>query len=257
MKVILVCSICVSCLGFLINSAFAAAQSGSGTKRDSLPEYVCHKVDREIALTGKLDDPLWQKAEVARMVQAFDGGKPDVQTEIRILYSDTTLYIGVHCVDDYAWGTFTERDSEVWTQECVEAFICPSGHGHQYYEINVSPKNCVFDACILNRYQSTTQPGAIKGLWGYTADGLKTMTYVEGEVDKVGGAKFWNAEFAIPLDQLVGAPNVPPKPGDKWRMNMFRIDSPKDGPAQYYSWSPVLVRSFHTPTRFGWLRFEE
>ena len=94
-------------------------------------------------------------------------------------------------------------------------------------------------------------------MWGYTADGLKTMTYVEGEVDKVGGATFWNAEYAIPLDQLVGAPNVPPKPGDKWRMNLFRIDSPKDGPTQYYSWSPVLVPSFHTPTRFGWLRFEE
>jgi len=242
-------------LAFLVGIALSEGAPGMDEK-PNLPTYRCPRIESEVRLTGKLDDPLWEKAPVAKLQQARVGGEPRYRTEARLLCSDTTLYIGFHCEDEYVWGTKTERDSDIWTEECVEAFICPAGTPHQYYEVNISPKNVVFDACILN---PRTEPGVRKpfiGLWDYEVKGLKTAVHVEGEMDTPGSAKYWNAEYAIPLDQLIGAPHTPPEPGDEWRLNLYRIDSPERGKSEYYAWSPLELIDFHTPLRFGILRFE-
>jgi len=224
-------------------------------KTPDLPVYHCKKVAREVQVTGKLDDPLWNDAAIAKLVRADNGGEARYLTEARLRYSDTTLYIGFHCVDEYVWGTRTEHDSDVWTEECVEAFICPAGSPHQYYEINVSPKNVVFDACILNPRIGPGMRTPFIGLSQYTATGLITAVYVEGTLGAPGRSRFWNAEYAIPFDQLIGAPHVPPEPGDEWRLNLYRIDSPEPGKQEFYAWSPPKIIDFHTPWRFGILRF--
>jgi hypothetical protein len=49
---------------------------------------------------------------------------------------------------------------------------------------------------------------------------------------------------------------VPPALGDKWRLNMFRMDSPKDAKAQTaLGWSAPLVGDFHKLDRFGEIVF--
>jgi hypothetical protein len=224
-------------------------------QESQVPVYQCPRISREVRLTGKLDDPLWEKAPVARLTHALTGAEPRYHTEARLVCSDTTLYIGFHCEDEYVWSTRTERDSDIWKEECVEVFISPAGTLHQYYEINVSPKNVQFDACILNPRVAPGVWKPFRGLWEYTVEGLRTVVHVEGDLDAPGGAKFWNAEYAIPLDQLIGAPHTPPQPGDEWRLNMYRIDSPEPGKQEFYAWSSPGVLDFHTPLRFGTLRF--
>jgi uncharacterized sulfatase len=55
---------------------------------------------------------------------------------------------------------------------------------------------------------------------------------------------------------------LPPKPGDRWRFNVFRIERP-GGPgapekdAQFLAWSPTGNRSFHVPLAFRDLVFAE
>ena len=52
----------------------------------------------------------------------------------------------------------------------------------------------------------------------------------------------------------------PPKPGDEWRFNVYRIKRPK-GPtrpnddAVYNAWSPTGGPSFHVPAAFGVMAF--
>jgi hypothetical protein len=49
---------------------------------------------------------------------------------------------------------------------------------------------------------------------------------------------------------------VPPALGDKWRLNMFRMDYPKDAKSQTaLGWSPPLVGDFHKLDRFGEIVF--
>jgi hypothetical protein len=221
----------------------------------NLPTYECAKIPREIELSGKADDPLWRKAPAVHLVRADTAEGPRFLTEARLLHSDTTLYVAFHCEDDYIWGTCSERDSAIYEEECVELFISPASTAHQYYEINVSPKNVVFDACILNGRGDSPKRSPFIGLPQYEPAGLQTRVHVEGVLDRPGAAKWWRAEYALPLDQLIGAPHTPPLAGDEWRMNLYRIDCPHGGAQEFYAWSPTGVIDFHLPSRFGTLRF--
>lgn len=221
-----------------------------------VPVYRCPRIDREIALTGKLDDPLWARAPVAPLVRADTGGAPGFATEARLLAGPAALYIGFRCVDDYVWGTKTRRDEAVYTEECVEVFISPAGTAHQYYEINVSPKNVVFDACVLNPRLEPGSRARYRGIPEFDLPGLRTSAHVEGEADRAGEATGWSVEYAIPYADLIGAPHAPPRPGDRWRLNLYRIDHPAGGKTEYSAWSPTTIIDFHLPCRFGVLEFE-
>src|SRR5207302_11454916 len=55
-----------------------------------------------IALDGALTEPQWQAAKpFTDFVQFFpnEGGKPSEATEVRFLYDDDNLYVGVICHD--------------------------------------------------------------------------------------------------------------------------------------------------------------
>ncbi|HTA19984.1 MAG TPA: hypothetical protein VK989_11860, partial [Polyangia bacterium] len=69
-------------------------------------------------------------------------------------------------------------------------------------------------------------------------------------------------ELAIPLEDVKGLDKasgvkLPPTVGDKWRINMFRMDMPQGpGKAQQASgWSPPMVGDFHALDKFGDLVF--
>jgi hypothetical protein len=43
--------------------------------------------------------------------------------------------------------------------------------------------------------------------------------------------------------------------GDKWRINIFRMDAPQGKPQQASGWSPPMVGDFHALDKFGDLVF--
>lgn len=241
--------LCAACAG--------AADRPAAPDRAAGPVYRCLRIGREIALTGRMDDPLWKRAPAARLSRADTGAAPRFATEARLLCSDSTLFVGFRCEDDHVWGTKTAHDADVWTEECVEVFVSPSGALHQYYEINVNPKNAVYDSCVLNPDTGPDGGGRYRGLADYHVAGLRTSVKVEGEANLPGGARGWTVEYAIPLAELIGAPHVPPRPGDRWRMNLYRIDRPAGKGIEFYSWSPTEVNDFHRPWKFGVVEFGE
>jgi hypothetical protein len=216
--------------------------------------YTCHRIDREITVTGKIDDPLWKVADAIYLVDVETGKNPEQHTEVRLLYSGTRLYVAFHCQDDYIWGTYDQRDSPIYHEECVEVFLNPAGSDHQYYEINVSPKNTVFDACILTNRVNQKEAEGFTGLTDFDP-AMTTKVHIEGELGIPGKGKYWSVEYAIPFCELFGAPNPVPVPGDQWRMNLYRIDSPEKGEPGYYAWNPTGKIDFHRPWKFGILRF--
>ena len=216
---------------------------------------ICKKINSDFEITGDLKNPAWKTANEFVLNDALEKLKPRFKSTVRTLYSNNFLYVGFFCEDDYVWGTHTDRDSAVYAEECVEIFLNPSSSSHQYYEINVSPKNIIFDACILNARSIKNEEDQFVGLAELDFK-VVTKTYVEGKLDAPGEAKYWTAEYAIPLKELIGAPNCPPKSGDKWRANFYRIDYPKNGRQEHYAWNPVKVLSFHRPWEFGILEFE-
>jgi hypothetical protein len=77
----------------------------------------------------------------------------------------------------------------------------------------------------------------------------------------VGG---WTVVSFVPWASLATKAPVgtalPPRVGDRWRFNVYRIERPF-GPAeperdvQYLAWSPTGERSFHAPQAFREIEF--
>ena len=221
------------------------------------PIYTCPPISREIALSGKLDDPLWQRAEAVELTHPVNGASYDQRATARLLYSAEYLYIGFACADDYIVASYTEHDASVWEEGCCEVFLCPSGRYRNYYELNVSPRNTTFDTFILNgRSLDDDTWQHITSFVDFTCASMETRAFVDGELGVLGGARGWSAEYAIPFAALIGADHLTPVPGDEWKMNLCHIASAKSpAPAQFYSWATVGKIDFHCPWTFGTLRF--
>jgi len=215
--------------------------------------YPCRHVETELDLTGKITDPAWERAEPATLVLTADGGAARQPTTVRLLWSDRYLYVAFHCVDTDVWGTFRNRDDSVCSEEAVEIFIDPRCRGRSYVEIEVSPHNVIYDLYILN----DPRFGKIRALKEWDCLGLVTKTYVEGPIDtRDDDNTFWSCEMAIPHLEIHDAPNIPPEVGDRWRVNLYRIDRHPTGD-EFQAWSPTGIVNYHIPDKFGVLEFVE
>ena len=96
--------------------------------------------------------------------------------------------------------------------------------------------------------------------WYFDQDGgeasRKTRRATSTTGPKQSGAAIqgWQAEVFIPYGMLQPLTNVPPKPGSKWRANLYRMDHDEGRPSAW-SWVPV-GKSFHELAKFGTLVFE-
>ncbi len=94
------------------------------------------KTDEPIRLDGKLDDPVWQKAKVIDdLVQREpqEGEPISETTEIRILYDDEYLYIGVICSDsqpDKVVASEMRRDAPLQDNDYFEIYL-DTYHDHR------------------------------------------------------------------------------------------------------------------------------
>jgi hypothetical protein len=217
------------------------------------PVYCCPRLESPLHVTGRVDDPRWALASEAVLTDPVAGGPVTYRTTVRLLYDATCLYLGFVCEDDLVWGTQTARNAAIFQEECVEAFLCPSGKFRQYYEINVSPRNTVYAGYVLN--SGSDERRQIQSFVDeYACEGLLTRTHIDGELG-VPGARGWSAEYAIPFRSLIGGDHVVPEPGDEWLANLYRIDSVPGGPLELYAWTAVGQPDFHRPWRFGTVRF--
>lgn len=240
----------------LINIGQAREQSKMRQIDKKVPQYLCKHVSRELELSGRLDDPLWETADVVFLNDAVTGEPGRYRTEVRVLYSDHFLYVGFRCEDEFCWGTVTERNGPIWSEECVEIFINPADVPHQYYELNLSPLNVIYDACVLTNRTALQPNGKIIPLTSFNLENMKTAVWIDGKPNQPDGAKAWCAAYAIPLADIWGSPNTPPESGDFWRINFYRIDSPVKKQRESYSWTHIRGERFHLPWLFGYLIFE-
>lgn len=80
-----------------VPALFAQDQATEGPR---LAEAV--RVDQAPKLDGTLDDPLWQSAGIVgdfRQKEPLEGEPATEKTEVRILYTRTAVYFGIHCYD--------------------------------------------------------------------------------------------------------------------------------------------------------------
>ncbi len=224
--------------------------SGSATMPQDhpLPTYTVHHTTAKITIDGKVDEPAWKQAELFTDFRLADGTtKPTYKTEFRALWDDKNLYLAYVCYDPKIIATLTERDSHVYSEDCVEAFFSTGSELTRYYEFEFSPKNTVMDASVVQDVELRWKKDVD---YSWNCAGLKTATHLEG----AGKNQRWSIEIALPFTSI-GRDLKPPTLGQQWRANFYRIEY-STPMTESICWSPIWGDSgFHTRDRFGHLVF--
>ncbi len=211
-----------------------------------LPRYDAPRVSPDWSVDC---DPFawdWERLPVITPFILADGSGPAVQqTMTRLGYDREWLYVRFDCVDRDIWGTYRERDEPIYDEEVVELFISPGPETPTaYFEFEISPNGVFFDAQIENLHEERT---TLRVDLAWNAD---ARWWVRREDD----AGHWTAILALPWHSLVSGalPSV-------WRINLFRIERPRDGEPEFSCWSPTFTTpaDFHKPSRFGYLNLAE
>lgn len=203
----------------------------------------------ETSILGK-DEALWRPA------RRLTWGPTRYETAFRALWSDSGLFIRFDSTDPDPWHTLGQRDGRLWEEEVVELFVAPERAGRRYLEIEMSPGNVVSDLYV-------SLPDRRFDL-AWNLHGLESRVFPLHDV--AGRTQGWTVVAFLPWDGMrlpASAPVsvTPPRPGDRWRFNVFRIERPggKVRPevgALYLAWSPTGQRSFHVAEAFRELEFQ-
>lgn len=216
--------------------------------RPPLPTYRAVPATGPITVDGRLDEPAWARAERVEFFETLSGRPARYRTEARILWDGDALYVGFSCQDDEVWTRPGRKDDDaIYEDEAVEIFLDPRGGGHDYIEIEVSPANVRFDA----RFASWRSDLPAARAFG---SGVRTAVEVDGMIT-VGDAppapaRGWTVELALPWAALARHPQG----GERWRMNLYRLETHNhQRVVEGSGFSPPLRRDFHALDRFGWL----
>jgi hypothetical protein len=216
------------------------------------PPYRVQRTDapRETLLAA--GDAPWAAA------QRIDWGPATYTTAFRALWDEHGLHLRFDARDPQAWHTMTRRDEHLWEEEVVEVFLDLDRSGRDYYELEISPGNVVCDVRMVS-------PSPDKKMdLAWNLEGLETRVRIDK--NGVGAATGWTATAFLPWSGFSPLPSatkiaLPPKAGDAWRFNVFRIDRPggKAAPekdAVEAAWSTPSGESFHEPNVFRDFVFE-
>lgn len=240
---------------YLALPLFVSAQSSNtiqGKGKPEPPRIVIPKRHARIKIDGNLDEPIWKDAALLKLSLNENGGPVREQTELRVWYDDSALYLGWTCIDSDIQATFTNRDSHFWDEEVAEFFLAPK-ELKTYFELQWNPLNGVYDSIIHNQMNEKGISTNYTGDTSFTAKGMTSAVKVRGTIGNSNDKdEFWQVEVKIPFAAL-GEPT--PKAKDVWRGNFYRFNRTKDQPVELQSWSPTMVGDFHQPSRFGYLEF--
>jgi hypothetical protein len=225
-----------------VAALFALAAAANG--------YDVARTDGRAEAVLAADEDAWKGAA------PIEWGPAPYVTRFRAQWSDEGLFLRFDADDDAPWHTMTRRDEHIWEEEVVEIFVDLDRSGHDYYELEISPANVVCDLRMISPWPDK------KGDIDWNLGGLETRVHRRASA---GAAAGWTATAFLPWSGLGKLPSaariaVPPKPGDRWRFNVFRIKRPggPTNPAQgavFAAWSPTSGESFHDAGAFRDLVF--
>jgi hypothetical protein len=185
-------------------------------------------------------------------------GPAPYETRFRALWDDEGLLLRFDADDKAPWSRMTKRDEHLWEEEVVEIFLDLDRSGRDYAELEISPANVVCDVRMITAWPNK------KGDLGWNIEGLETNVVTQKKGGKTTG---WTALAFLPWSAFRSLPSaksiaLPPKAGDRWRFNLFRIkrpggpQAPEKGVIEA-AWSKPPGESFHVPEVFRDLVFEQ
>lgn len=199
-------------------------------------------------IDGHLDELVWDLAQVTSEFVFSDArANAPLPCRARVVWTDDAVYFAFIVVDHDIIAPHTTRDEPLYTRDVVEVFIDPNGDRKDYFEFEVSPRGTVFDAYFPSYRENLEHSKQ------FSAAGFEVAVRVNGTLDSAEADHGYTVEMKVSYLDLGLA--AAPKAGERWRINMFRIDYHGPDDAEYTAWTAPLVGDFHALDRFGQLRF--
>ncbi len=220
-----------------------------------VPEYTVKRTAEKVVIDGILDEADWNAAQSVgdfKFPQKEKFGGTD-QTEVKLLWDDTFLYISYKCEDNYIWAEIYDTNATTYMDDCVELFWNPNpeaGDAYNMFEINcIGNLLSVYNdrkRSINERDRRIMVPHIAQTIQGTVNDDTDTDTG-------------WIIEAAIRFSDYPELSKRPaPVPGDMWRIGLNRCGGKTD--EQKGQWSPSYSSkslSFHSPEDFGKITFSD
>jgi hypothetical protein len=237
--------------GRVIAARFDVVRAGPGVG------YRIARAKAPLTIDGVADEADWRAAPRSPPFAPTEGGDAIAgASAARLLWDDRHLYAFVEVEDADVFSPYAERDAPLWKEDVVELFVDADGDRTGYVELQVNPNGAIFDAFFP---RTRSQPSDVA--WD---SGLIAAIAVHGTRDRRDDVdRGWDVEIAIPLAAVKGTNvampvRIPPQPGDRWRLNLVRIDRPRDrGRIAASSWNPITIQDFHAPARMLAVEFAD
>lgn len=260
-----------------------------------MADYEAHRVSEALPLDGTLSHPAWRAAPKSRpFVDMATGAPALLDTRCSILWDEQNLYIGFWVEEPHPCALQTARDSLVFRDNDVEVFI---DGGDCYYEFEINALNTVYEVFFvwrdaysrgsrfdvpefdpLDRDAATfggnfdrTEEHFWKGShprglrWAFLdwdLPGMESAVHLDGVLnDPSVRSNGWTAMIVFPwkgMGHLAGGRNLPPQPGDVWKLFLGRFQKIAIGTGEAQAaWclSPHGVYDTHMPEKFSEVRF--
>jgi len=193
--------------GLLLAPTGGAAQAVADTSAHGgsrTPVTMAQRLEGSIRVDGRLDDAAWSTVQPTTDFTQYDPeeGRPaSERTEVRVLYDDEAIYVGVRLHDRGRVNSrLGRRDMDLSDSDWF-GLVIDSYHGHQSaYSFDINPSGVRRDATKTDTRGDDLSWDAV---WE-----------AEATQDSLG----WSAEYRIPFSQLRFNPN-----NDTWGVLFERI----------------------------------
>lgn len=181
--------------------------------------------DEKLTVDGKLDEAAWKRAIPATdfIQQDPRNGLPGTErTEVRILFNQKSLFMGVMCYDsepDKIRRNQMQRDAFLPADDRFMWVIDPFLNGINGYFFETNPSGLMGDALIV---------GASTGFGNNNVRGWDGIWYERVHRSEEG----WSLEIEIPFQTLAFDPNAP-----AWGINFQRTVKRKNEETLWTGWN--------------------
>jgi len=202
------------------------SSDSKGINRDKYRIKIT-KTTAHITVDGVMDEPVWMTTDLAdnfHRVLPTDTGYAVARTEVRVIYNESTLYMGIICYDPTPGKRPVEslrRDFAFGKNDNFLVFIDTYNDQTNGFSFGVSPAGAQWDGQQANG-------GTVNLDWD-----IKWLSAVKNYDDR------WVAEFAIPFRSMRYNGGE-----SEWGINFSRQDLKAN---EKSSWAP-MPRQFATAT---------
>lgn len=208
----------------IASTVAAQTPARAGTPAPPVARASATRTTTPPTIDGLLNDEVWKQAKVINdftQTEPSEGQPATEKTEVRILYDDKALYVGVMCFDSdpsHIVSSDSRRDSALSGQDSFQLIFDTYHDKQNGFIFGTTPAGMQYDAQVRNEgeQQSTGAP-TLGRTGGGSGGGLNVNWDGAWDVKTKTEENGWTAEFVIPLRTLRYGP-----PPQVWGLNFAR-----------------------------------